>query len=369
VKDFSATIKLYNNQLKQRRAELGMTTRQISEALGISLATYLALERLGYSPWKRAGEWTRTAMKIAEFHGLPPEELFPEAIKHLKATTQVAEFNFDDLVLCDMDTLPSLMPSPLELMEGRELRQGIADALKTLTPREERVLTARLGLDGEKGKELGEVGQEFSVSRERIRQIEMKAIKKLRHPTRAKRITVCMEEGDLEEYGRAERMREAARRKEWKQQQREQDRLWAEARRWQAQRDWEMDQFRKAAYGEAQQYGAPIGPPRPVSKDGINPMVPARDALCRWARDRVLRALKLNALDPEKHPLEQAAFTPADVAMRLSLFAVLDAFDRDTVMKWAIFGGDIGQRADGSYLYCRAVEHQGRGVRLYFAAK
>ena len=60
--------------------------------------------------------------------------------------------------------------------------------LKTLTPREEKVLRLRFGLIDGKPHTLEEVGKEFNVTRERIRQIEAKAIRRLRHPTRQKRL-------------------------------------------------------------------------------------------------------------------------------------------------------------------------------------
>ncbi len=66
------------------------------------------------------------------------------------------------------------------------LREQLADVLKTLTPREEKVLSLRYGLTDGKMHTLEEVGDEFKVTRERIRQIEAKALRKLRHPSRSK---------------------------------------------------------------------------------------------------------------------------------------------------------------------------------------
>ncbi len=60
--------------------------------------------------------------------------------------------------------------------------------LKSLTPREEKVLRLRFGLEDGRPRTLEEVGKEFQVTRERIRQIEAKALRKLRHPSRSKRL-------------------------------------------------------------------------------------------------------------------------------------------------------------------------------------
>jgi RNA polymerase primary sigma factor len=65
--------------------------------------------------------------------------------------------------------------------------------LKTLTPREERVLRLRFGIGDGCDHTLEEVGQQFAVTRERIRQIEAKALRKLRHPTRSKKLKSFVE--------------------------------------------------------------------------------------------------------------------------------------------------------------------------------
>jgi len=68
------------------------------------------------------------------------------------------------------------------------LREQLTDVLDTLTPREEKVLRLRFGLDDGRARTLEEVGKEFNVTRERIRQIEAKALRKLRHPSRSRKL-------------------------------------------------------------------------------------------------------------------------------------------------------------------------------------
>ena len=78
--------------------------------------------------------------------------------------------------------------SPVEYTTKRLLKEELDSILKDLTDREERVLRLRYGLDDNRPKTLEEVGREFGVTRERIRQIEAKAIKKLKHPNRRKKL-------------------------------------------------------------------------------------------------------------------------------------------------------------------------------------
>lgn len=79
-------------------------------------------------------------------------------------------------------------PSPAEAASHTLMKEQLWDVLDTLTPREEKVLRLRFGLDDGHQRTLEEVGKEFKVTRERIRQIEAKALRKLRHPSRSKKL-------------------------------------------------------------------------------------------------------------------------------------------------------------------------------------
>ena len=83
--------------------------------------------------------------------------------------------------------------SPSEAAIGLDLRDQTASMLRTLTPREERIIKMRFGLEDGTQRTLEEVGEVFSVTRERIRQIEAKALRKLRHPSRSSRLRVFLE--------------------------------------------------------------------------------------------------------------------------------------------------------------------------------
>ena len=79
-------------------------------------------------------------------------------------------------------------PAPAEAASYTMLREQLEEVLHTLTPREMQVLKLRLGFDDGRSRTLEEVGKEFNITRERIRQIEAKALRKLRHPSRAKKL-------------------------------------------------------------------------------------------------------------------------------------------------------------------------------------
>ena len=79
-------------------------------------------------------------------------------------------------------------PAPADAASHTLLKEQLEDVLSTLTPREKKVLELRLGLEDGRNRTLEEVGKEFNVTRERIRQIEAKALRKLRHPSRSKKL-------------------------------------------------------------------------------------------------------------------------------------------------------------------------------------
>jgi RNA polymerase primary sigma factor len=83
--------------------------------------------------------------------------------------------------------------SPSDAVINLNLKEQTSSVLKTLTPREEKVIKMRFGLDDGSEHTLEEVGQSFAVTRERIRQIEAKALRKLRHPSRSRKLRAFLE--------------------------------------------------------------------------------------------------------------------------------------------------------------------------------
>lgn len=137
------------------------------------------LQELGRAP---------QAEEIAEIMEMPPEkvrEIMKIAQEPVSLETPIGEEEDSHLgdFIPDDDAL-----APAEAAAFTMLKEQLISVLDTLTPREEKVLRLRFGLDDGRSRTLEEVGKEFNVTRERIRQIEAKALRKLRHPSRSKKL-------------------------------------------------------------------------------------------------------------------------------------------------------------------------------------
>ncbi len=137
------------------------------------------LQELGHDPQPE---------EIAEEMGMPVDkvrEIMKIAQEPVSLETPIDEEEDSHLgsVIPDEDA-----SEPAEAASFMLLKEQIVDVLSTLTPREEKVLKLRFGIEDGRTRTLEEVGKEFRVTRERIRQIEAKALRKLRHPSRSKKL-------------------------------------------------------------------------------------------------------------------------------------------------------------------------------------
>ena len=137
------------------------------------------LQELGHDP---------SPEEIAEVMNMPVQkvrDILKIAMEPVSLETPIGEEEDSHLgdFIADDDT-----PEPAEMASYTLLKEQLVEVLKTLTPREEKVLRLRFGIEDGRNRTLEEVGKEFNVTRERIRQIEAKALRKLRHPSRSKKL-------------------------------------------------------------------------------------------------------------------------------------------------------------------------------------
>ncbi len=145
----------------------------------VSRVSRQLLQELGREP---------SSEEIAEVIGMTPEKVrdtMKYALEPVSLETPIGEEEDSHLgdFIPDEDS-----PAPSDAASYTLLKEQLNEVLHTLTPREEQVLKLRFGLLDGRTRTLEEVGKEFDITRERIRQIEAKALRKLRHPSRSKRL-------------------------------------------------------------------------------------------------------------------------------------------------------------------------------------
>ena len=134
-----------------------------------------------------------SSKEISKKMDLPPEKI-REIVKvaQLPVSLEAPIGEEEDSHLSDFIEDRNALP-PVDAASKRLLKEQIEEVLSFLTPREQRVLQLRFGLEDGRSRTLEEVGQEFNVTRERIRQIEAKALRKLRHPSRSRKLKDYLE--------------------------------------------------------------------------------------------------------------------------------------------------------------------------------
>ncbi len=137
------------------------------------------LHKNGHEPTAEeiAAELEMPTEKVREIMRVAQEPVSLETPIGEEEDSHLGDFIPDDEALAPADAASHLL-----------LKEQLRDVLATLTPREEKVLALRFGLEDGRPRTLEEVGKEFDVTRERIRQIEAKALRKLRHPSRSKKL-------------------------------------------------------------------------------------------------------------------------------------------------------------------------------------
>lgn len=172
----------------------------IRQAITRAIADQARTIRIPVHMVETINKFVRTSRKLTQDQGREPtpEEIavamevpiskIREVMKISQTTTSLESpvGDEDDSFLGDF--IADTAPSPIETASQQLLKDNIREVLETLTPREASVLIYRFGLEGGRPMTLEEVGKKFGVTRERIRQIEAKALRKLKHPSRRKKL-------------------------------------------------------------------------------------------------------------------------------------------------------------------------------------
>ena len=137
------------------------------------------LQELGRDPTSQeiADKMGLTEQRVCEIQKIAQDPISLENPVGEEDDSKIGDFVEDESIKSPMETASSLI-----------LKEQLLAAIDTLTPREQKVIRLRYGLDDAHPRTLEEVGKEFEVTRERIRQIEAKALRKLRHPNRCKKL-------------------------------------------------------------------------------------------------------------------------------------------------------------------------------------
>lgn len=173
-------MRMRNGVLQKFIESNNYTIKSFAEAVGIGYQSILEYLNLKYYPKKE------NRLKISNFIGKDESEVFPDFLNNkVLFETKKDGILYKNVSPSYINELKKReIESPQETLERHELKKAIKEILETLTTKEAAVIKCHFGLDGEQPLTLKEIGKKFSLTQERIRQIEKKAISKLRHPSR-----------------------------------------------------------------------------------------------------------------------------------------------------------------------------------------
>jgi len=179
--DFEVTVRVRNNQLKSRRDELGFSQGQMAAAIGSCKQQYQGLESMRASPLNSKGQWRGIALALASFFDVMADDLFPSDVLGIENNVATRTANASEIMAITNGSSRIALPAS-RAYDNAELSACFSDALSTLSEKERTVINGRFYED----KTLEEIGQDLFLTRDAVRQIEEKALRKLRHPSRSK---------------------------------------------------------------------------------------------------------------------------------------------------------------------------------------
>ena len=185
MSEYRLEIRIRNARVLRAMEAAGLTSVvALCQAMGMNKPSGIVYQLINFkvSPMTKAGSWRPIATRLSEALDTSCEDLFPDASRELLLDSNV---RYMTMAHSDVARLFGGGEAPLlpdEALSLKETKDGLAKALGRLGSRERAVLKMRFGLDGQREHTLEEVGHALNVTRERVRQIESKALRKLRHP-------------------------------------------------------------------------------------------------------------------------------------------------------------------------------------------
>lgn len=180
-------VGVFNWRLRRAREAMGWTQKQLADESGVNVHTLNSIEALR----SRGSFEIKRKLAFALERGV--EELFPEVLQELHREGVCVELPVSEQALHALQSNRAI-ESVDDKLRHEALTEGIEQVLAKLQPREALVLRRRFGLGGDEPKTFGDVGEELGVTRERVRQIEAKALKRLRRPALQRELVPLAEE-------------------------------------------------------------------------------------------------------------------------------------------------------------------------------
>lgn len=172
LKPFRLIVRVKNNRLIRLREELGLNLSAFAAAIGATASHISAIESFKGTVYSATYGWTKTAQRIADYHGVACEDLWPEEVRLVRRNVMTLEASREDVA--------KLGGQPFDELAGKELRERAAELLEKLPPKTRKMLAASLDEDAT----LGELGASIGRSRERARQIVNGGVRTLRSTMR-----------------------------------------------------------------------------------------------------------------------------------------------------------------------------------------
>jgi len=197
AEEYRLKVSVRNNLILRAIEAQGYTNlATFAKCEDISLSGLYGLINLKNAPIGVEGEFSKSAKELMEVLGACPTDLWTEEQLTLKLRTNSVEKQLSKEALQEalQSNARSLVGLPYDEVADKEEVEIVKDVLDSLTPREAKVISMRFGIGKEDEGSLDDIGKHLGFSKERVRQIEAKALRKMRHPSRSDKLRELLDE-------------------------------------------------------------------------------------------------------------------------------------------------------------------------------